>query len=253
MYTCLEYTLKINYVENQKYGPFLGSLFQGFLMEKIDTEYAEFLHTNGVHAYSQYVTKEEDTLKWSICTLNADAKDNIINKLLSLNIKEITLTHRNETFEVISYKVKEIGDEKLISDYYFGNCSRYLTIEFITPTAFKSNGKYVIYPDFRLIFQSLMNKFDAFSTNTETYSEEALEAIVNYVSLSRYKLRSVSYDMEGVKIQSFIGSVTIKISGPQQMVNLLWMLAKFGEYSGVGIKTGVGMGAIQCVTEEQKR
>ena len=41
------------------------------------------------------------------------------------------------------------------------------------------------------------------------------------------------------------------MSGPQQMVNLMHMLLHFGTYSGVGIKTAMGMGGFQI--EERKR
>ena len=35
------------------------------------------------------------------------------------------------------------------------------------------------------------------------------------------------------------------------MVNLAWLLAAFGEYSGVGIKTSMGMGAMRVVEEKE--
>ena len=43
-----------------------GSLFQGFLMENIDGDYAKDLHNLKINPYSQYinVTKEETT--WNI-------------------------------------------------------------------------------------------------------------------------------------------------------------------------------------------
>ena len=41
-----------------------------------------------------------------------------------------------------------------------------------------------------------------------------------------------------------MGELTIRVKGPQQMVNLAWMLVKFGTFSGIGIKTGLGMGGM---------
>ena len=58
--------------------------------------------------------------------------------------------------------------------------------------------------------------------------------------------------MEGVKIPGFKGDITIRIGGPQQMSNMAWMLAKFGEYAGVGIKTGIGMGAIKVLDSDRR-
>ena len=39
------------------------------------------------------------------------------------------------------------NDNELITEFYEKKCPKYLEIKFQTPTAFKSDGKYVIYPD----------------------------------------------------------------------------------------------------------
>ena len=53
------------------------------------------------------------------------------------------------------------------------------------------------------------------------------------------------FGVEGVKIPAYQGSLSLKLLGPQQVVNLVHMLLRFGMYSGVGIKTAMGMGAFQ--------
>ena len=52
------------------------------------------------------------------------------------------------------------------------------------------------------------------------------------------------FHLEGIKIPSFVGNITLKINGTRQFVNLINMLCEFGVYSGVGIKTAIGMGSI---------
>ena len=37
------------------------------------------------------------------------------------------------------------------------------------------------------------------------------------------------------------------------MTNLAQMLFRFGEYSGIGIKTALGMGAVKMLSEEEMR
>jgi len=76
-------------------------------------------------------------------------------------------------------------------------------------------------------------------------SEETLEHIERYVMITRYHLRSVNFSLEGVRIPAFVGTITMRVKGPQQLVNLIKMLAVFGQYSAVGIKTALGMGRIQ--------
>jgi len=65
----------------------------------------------------------------------------------------------------------------------------------------------------------------------------------------RYDLKSVSFSLEGVKIPSFIGKITIKLHGTDTMANFVNMLFEFGEYSGVGIKTSLGMGYMKIINE----
>jgi CRISPR-associated endoribonuclease Cas6 len=59
--------------------------------------------------------------------------------------------------------------------------------------------------------------------------------------------------MEGVKIPSFVGKITFRMHGAQTMTNLAQMLFRFGEYSGIGIKTALGMGAVKMLSEEEMR
>ena len=66
-------------------------------------------------------------------------------------------------------------------------------------------------------------------------------------------MRSTQYRIERVRIPSFIGEISIRIDGSQQLANVATMLAKFGEYSGVGIKTGMGMGAMKVIDPERNR
>lgn len=79
------------------------------------------------------------------------------------------------------------------------------------------------------------------------FDDEVLAHYEEYSHIIAYKLKSVKFSMEGITIPSFMGSLTIRISGPQQLVNLAWMLADFGRYSGVGIKTSIGMGSMEIL------
>lgn len=100
-------------------------------------------------------------------------------------------------------------------------------------------------PDLRYIYQSLMNKYSAASDTMDMYDEETLEQLVNSSRIIRYKLRSAVFPLEGVKIPSFMGEMCIKVTGASTMAKYARLLARFGEYSGVGIKTAMGMGGLR--------
>lgn len=226
----------------------LASVFQGILMEKIDTGYAEELHMSQVHPYSQYITGEDGCVVWHINTLDEKSADNIIGLLKSDSFDIAELKSKEVNLKVASKECSGVSYDELLKEFYLdGKAARYITIRFVTPAAFKSNGKYVIFPTSRLILNSLANRYDAFSGNTQIADEHLSEYIDEYTDIVEYDLKSVKFSLEGITIPSFIGTVKIRFSGSCEFICLMNMLMKYGEYSGTGIKTSLGMGAYKII------
>lgn len=230
--------------DDPKLGYCQSSNLQGVLMEHIKTKYAELLHTHGTKPYSQCLLAREEK-EWVVKTCTKEAHQEIILPLLDADFtsfciekKDICVTIKEKSYSVV--KKKELLDE-----FHEGTSSRFLALEFLTPTSFKSNGRYVIIPELRYIYQSLMNKFSALSENIQMYDSETLEQLARHSSIVRYRLKSTSFPLEGINIPSFQGEIGIKITGTDTMARYIRLLARFGEYSGVGIKTAMGMGALK--------
>lgn len=237
----------------QRYSSSVATLLHGALMENIDSDYVGRLHSQDFHPFSQYALVDGDTIKWQISVLNEEAEDKIISRLMADDLQEIILEHRNERFEITRKEViKEVSYHDLINEFYFGKQDRYLRLKFLTTTSFKQNGQYCIFPSVRLIFQNLMKKYDQSSEDSSIFTEELLEHYEKYAQISGYRLQSSAFRLEGIKVPGFRGEITVKINGPQQMVNMAWLLAKYGEYSGVGIKTGIGMGGMEIAERQDK-
>lgn len=238
--------LKLRSSSGFKAGNYISSLLQGVLMERISPEYADKLHISGLHPYSQYVLVEDDEIVWTVNTLEKEARSGIIDALGSIDFTEIYLRQKDLTLNITGRSFDEITYDDLLNRFYIdGSVSAYIMVEFITPTAFKSNGKYTIFPTARLILNSLVKKYDAFSHTVSVGDELLYEYISEHTDIVEYCLRSTKFPMEGVTIPSFIGSVKLKCSGNKEFRSLINMLLKFGEYSGVGIKNSMGMGAIK--------
>ena len=174
----------------------------------------------------------------------------INGKLFSASYVQImkdAFAKKNIQIKITKKELETISRKILLEEFYLSEGGRYLSLEFKTPTAFKQNGRYVNYPDIRLLFQSLMNKYGTGSYEMEMFDEETLEQLTRDITVSRYKLHSVMFPMEGIRIPAFMGNMTIQISGPKTMASYARMLVRFGEYSGVGIKTGMGMGGIRII------
>jgi CRISPR-associated endoribonuclease Cas6 len=224
-----------------------GSLMHGALMEFLDTDYAQYLHENSLHPYSQYIyfDKEKDSYVWRISTLNKEAKSQIIDKLQS--ITQVHLKHNNVTLNVKSNKIiKEISYKDLANEYMQqSNPAKKCSIRFITPTTFKTQGDYIIFPNISNIYYSLLTKWNNFSKEVTLEDKETQNHLINYTKMIGYKLRSTKFQMENVKINSFIGESCYLIKGPLTLVSIANLLFAFAEFSGVGAKTSVGMGGVQ--------
>ncbi len=243
----LKMRLEIN---KKEFGYYQSSNMQGILMEQLDSEYAQQLHQQGLKPYSQYIVSGE-SYEWVVNTYTLEAYHKIILPLLDESFCQMTLEKGGANITVCSKELRTTSRQELMNEFYAAQFSRYLNLEFITPTAFKSNGQYIIMPDTRYIYQSLMNKYSAASSDMEMYDEETLEQLVNNSRIVQYRLRSAFFPMEGIKIPSFKGEIGIKITGTETMAKYAKLLARFGEYSGIGIKTAIGMGALRIKSPAQ--
>lgn len=237
--------------DSSEFGYYQSSNMQGILMEQIDNNYAEVLHEQGLKPYSQYILVGE-AKEWIVTTLTKEAYYKIMTPLLDERFTEFTINKKDMHIKIQSKELKKISKQELLDEFYSNEYDKYLNLEFLTPTAFKSDGRYIIFPDVRYIYQSLMNKYSASSKDMNMYDDETLEQLVRNSRIIRYKLRSTVFPLEGVKVPAFKGEIGIKITGTDTMAKYARLLARFGEYSGVGIKTSIGMGALR-IRERSKK
>ena len=228
----------------------MGSLFHGVLMELLPSDYAGKLHENQLKPFSQHIEPCDKGIKWSLHCLNDGCMKYIGDALMS-DIDKIELKNKEKELNIISRSMKSITYKNLIDDTYFGETSNFINIYFNTPSSFKVDGRYIIYPDMELIYKNLVHKFDAFSNEFSIYDEYMIESLIENSMITSYKLQSVNYSMESIKIPSYIGRITVRINNSAQIANIAKLLFSFGEYSGIGIKTALGMGAVRI--EEVKR
>lgn len=224
----------------------MSSQFHGALMELVPTEFAEAMHVSQLHPYAQHLEKNQDEWFWIVAGLTEQAENSIIYDALSRQEK-ICLKGHGITVALTEKQYLEKSKEELIRQFYQETGPRYLQIEFVSPTAFRQKGRYVFFPDMRCMYQSLMNKLDACTENECLSDEETLEQLCRSTELVRYNLKSVHFHLEGTRIPAFVGKITLKFNGTQTMASFANMLFTFGNFSGVGIKTSLGMGAIRIL------
>ncbi len=217
-------------------------------MECIDTDYAKALHEAPFNPYSQYCFKDKEggKLIWHISALTCEAAEYIVDPLIKRDSFEIR--GLNSIYTVVQQETKSIP-LKALTDIIQSQSREKASIRFVTPTAFKSKGQYVFMPSARLIFQNLLMHYSQIYEGSKEVDEETISYMDRHASISSYNLRSQYFTHamnESRKVPSFVGTMTLSFKGPQTVGGLAKMLLKFGEYAGVGIKTSMGMGGIEC-------
>ncbi len=201
------------------------ALYSAFLKD-LDKDKGNQIHEDKF--FNQYISPRE----WIINTdIDYSFRDEYyLNKFdtrIKLKDKKISI-----------FSEQNMADKFLVNDPY----KKTVRIRFLTPTSFKQAGDYVLFPTKNLIMQSLSNKWNSWA---EKFTLEDIEW--DNCKISRYDLRSINYLLKGVRIQAFIGYVDIFFWGGESLIRLGNMVCNFGNYSGIGIKTSLGMGG--CLIE----
>lgn len=229
-----------------------SSLLQGVLFEQISSDFADEMHEMKMHPYSQYLTidnRSEDQISvWHINTLNEIAYREITERLLSASFSGFQIKKDSISVTIEKKEVRTLKETELMNAFYDGQSPKSIQIRFLTPTAFKKNGLYQTLPEPRLIFQNLMSKYSVISGQTDMIDEDALEELAAKTFLSRFRIRSVVFPLENTKISGCTGDVTLGFRGSDTMKRYANVLLRFATFAGIGIKTGMGMGAVE-ITE----
>ena len=209
----------------------LAVKFHGFLMEQLDSDYVDYLHQQQTNPYATKVIQGKEDTQWVVHLLTDDLEDKVFMTLLQ--IKEVSLN------DLPKLSVEKGEDNQT-----------YFSIIFETPTGFKSQGSYVIFPSMRLIFQSLMQKYGRLVENQPEIEEDTLDYLSEHSTITNYRLETSYFRVHGQRIPAFRGRLIFKVQGAQTLKAYVKMLLTFGEYSGLGMKTSLGMGGIKL--EERK-
>ncbi len=236
----IELTLPAGQILNQS----MGSILQGALMEIVSPTWAEAMHAQKVRPYSQYAAMVEGKPCWRIQTLTDEALEEILVPLMkqpSLTLKqrgsEVGLSH----FRIVKQETFEAIEEK----YWTGGRIHHIDLNFLTSTSIKSQGQYAIFPDPRLVFVSLVNKWNLFSQGSTIEEENLFDHLASQMDISGYKLHMHPFSLEGRRIRAFRGSVQYGFFKNPAAASLAATLVSFADYAGVGIKTALGMGGAE--------
>ncbi|MDR2722600.1 MAG: CRISPR system precrRNA processing endoribonuclease RAMP protein Cas6, partial [Cellulomonadaceae bacterium] len=184
-----------------------GPYFQGALMELVDSEYVDLLHSTAVNPYSQHVrlggAKGSETprsgasLHWTINTLDEDAAAHLHAPFLVDAVTQVQLNTPGLTLAVKEVSTPTVLPESHLTNIFYSSTPpNRFRIEFVTPTAFRSQGQYVFWPDPRLVVQSLALKHSALASGDEP-DEDLIDEFGRAVHMTSYHLASHPFALAG--------------------------------------------------------
>ena len=224
----------------------IGSLLHGVIMEQLSTESAEKLHLYRYNPIKQRLIFSGSQIIWEIICLENDLGmelKSIFNKQKNIHIKKY-----NASIDMSDKNMQEISYDCFVRQHMTNTDPKsFMKLDFLSPTSFKSAGSYDIFPDIKKILRSIMLNFDYFSPVTKIYDYDALENFTEHIKIIDYNLKSMRFHLERIKIPSFKGRINVKLRGNLQLLQILNLIFAFGELSGVGIKTAMGMGNMKIL------
>jgi CRISPR-associated endoribonuclease Cas6 len=202
-------------------------------VSEINSELGDYLHSNPKMAHY--------SIGWagSSILLNVLKDDNWIIRA----IKNINNLHCNTPSGAFILEVSQKKKFLYLDLYKNATARRLLPMSFITPTSFRQKGRQIILPDPRLIFNSLLSRWNVFSPVNFSFPEEFYRDIL----WDKFAFRTTIMDLGRYKIKGFTGNGTIRFwkSIPKEYLKMLNTLYLYSMISGVGYKTTMGFGLVR--------
>lgn len=237
-----QYVMTLPAVPAHALSPDSAYRLYAYLLEQLPPEEAQWLHEAGNRGISQclHYQKNAGVYLWTVNVLIDEIAEilcPILNELDQVFIEQ-------QSFSVFRKESRQITLEALLAH---GITANRTTLCFCTPTAFKQSGRYTIFPQERLILQSLISRWNETFPSCPLEDQDAFDALLASIHIVDYRLRTTRFLLKGVRIPGFIGSCVIEAKLALPLLELWNALLSFSDYAGIGIKTGIGMGGVQTI------
>lgn len=218
-----------------------GYKLYAWLLTQIPSDTADALHSQQDHPISQYVMfdKERNASIWQVNLLTDEAVS-VFSPALE-RVQSISLN--TDDISIVSKSASETCFRGIIEKAHQEPHSQ-AELHFITASSFKQNGRYVIFPQEKLIIQSLVNRWNLFCDAYPLEDADALRMLEDGIVISDYSLKTVRFHLKNVYIPAFVGKVTVSSRLPVPLAEVWQSVLLWANYCGIGIKTTLGMGGI---------
>lgn len=216
-----------------------------WLLQQIPSEQGDLLHEQGETPIAQYISWDpaSQTNFWTV-TLLSDEMAALLGDICS-GLEAISLRHGWLGAQLQAVERIESAEALILSARQEPLHTR-SEIRLLTPTAFKQHGRYVIFPEERLVLQSLIGRWNRAFPAFSLADEDALRALEAGLHITDYALRTTRYPLKGVKIPGCYGRFIVEARLSPPLMEIWRLLLSFAPFAGIGIKTTLGMGGVAC-------
>ncbi|MBX9722173.1 MAG: CRISPR system precrRNA processing endoribonuclease RAMP protein Cas6 [Candidatus Obscuribacterales bacterium] len=253
-----KYVLNLHVDEDRD--PFLkspsrGALMHGVLMNSIDSS---SLHQGSApRPFSQNLLwNSPGEYLWTINLLHEEGCSSIKHWLERVP-SCIEIEHYESQMEVRNVScVLSTCYEQLLAEVFAELPPKYVTFDFLSPLIFKKAGVKSPwpYPEARMILQSVLGRWNQFSDVANFGDETIFEDAAQQIAPHSLRIHTQRVSMDATSFAGAIGTASFLVlkSELRQLMNLA---GRFAEFSGVGAKTAMGLGAVrfEASLETKKR
>ena len=230
-----------------------GSMLHGILMENLPAPWPEEMHQAGMRPFSQWVeVMDAERFIWHISCLDDDLGRSI-GDLVAEN-REFEARYISSVLKVDTVAREHVTLAEYMKSFFLAEEACYgLYMSFRTPATHKTQGQYAVFPSVDLIAGNLNKRLCMVAPDFALNDEEAFEQVVQHTRIQRYRLESARFQLEGTGVIGYTGRMELRFSGPDPLKRLAGALFSFADWSGVGIKTALGMGGCVTTIKEGKK
>lgn len=212
------------------------------LLERTPRDFAGALHETGFTPVSQYLLGN----RWYVNALNSSTAQELERALEGF---DRALLRRPE--QQVQLGTPQVRTIEAPAQFLESAQPASLRLRFLSPTAFKSGGYYRLLPTQELLLKSLVQRWNSCFSQECPIEDEGggVEAMAQNLLYSRVKLESRDFPMKNTRIPGTLGTIWAENRCRGFHRQLCGGLLVFGCFSGVGIKTALGMGGFAIERE----
>lgn len=214
-----------------------------WLLSQIPESAGKELHEPGARAVSQHLWRDPQTGEqwWIVNMLNGETARLFLPILENRDQAQL---HQG-FIPFASRQVERLAEaHALVQRAQQMPPTERFALDLVTPTAFKQDGRYAIFPQESLLLHSLVSRWELSFPDVPLSDPDAMQALERGLHIVDYRLHTLRHPLKQTRIPSFMGRVVLEARLPAPLMEVFQTLYCFAPYAGLGIKTALGMGGV---------